>query len=202
MSLFELFFSQGIVAVSLVAALVPLLIAAGLFLAPRLRRWNAERAASRAAMLAERAMMAQAEAEARMRMAEADETESEEEAEEEAPRRAGRRPAEDEAPRKAKPSAKAAEPASKAAPAAAPAPSPTPKPAAPAPEAAATTTPAGSGDPAVPSGIQDLLSSVFADDGHSERYAALLEGLEPVNIQALAELAQQVAGQLQGEGKV
>jgi outer membrane biosynthesis protein TonB len=198
MSLLDLFLSQGIIAVSLVAALVPLLVAAGLFLAPRLRRWNAERSAARAAIQAERALLAQAEAEARMRMAEPEAIDEEEAA----PRRVRKLPAEAEAPHRAKP----AEPLAKPAPT--PAPVPVPAPAAssvpaqtPAPESAAatTSTPATSGD--VSSGMQDLLSSVFADEGHNQRYAALLAGLDTVNIQELAALTQQVAGQLQGEGQ-
>jgi hypothetical protein len=200
MSLIDLFLTQGIITFGLVAALVPLLIAAGLFLAPRLRRWNAGRAAARAAMLAERAMIAQAEAEARLRMAATDEMELQEEVEEAAPRRARKRPAEDETPRKARPAAKAADPAAKPA---VSAPAPVPPVTAPAPvltpEAITTSTaPTTNGDASA--GMQDLLSSVFADEGHNERYAALLAGLDTVNIQELAELAQQVAGQLQGEG--
>jgi predicted lipid-binding transport protein (Tim44 family) len=48
--------------------------------------------------------------------------------------------------------------------------------------------------------VQSILDGVFEDEDQSARLAALLEGLDPVDISALLSLAQQVAGQLHGPG--
>jgi Tfp pilus assembly protein PilX len=44
--------------------------------------------------------------------------------------------------------------------------------------------------------MQDILSSVFGGDEVSERYEALLKGLEPIDISNLIALSEQIAEQL------
>jgi hypothetical protein len=49
---------------------------------------------------------------------------------------------------------------------------------------------------AAASPMQDILSSVFGGDEVSERYGALLKGLEPIDISNLIALSEQIAEQL------
>jgi hypothetical protein len=56
-------------------------------------------------------------------------------------------------------------------------------------QAAATPATASTTQPEVSPAMRDILSSVFEDDESNERYAALMDGLDKVDIQALATLA-------------
>jgi type II secretory pathway pseudopilin PulG len=84
------------------------------------------------------------------------------------------------------------------------------KPGAPASAAAAavTTASTASSESAAkpgqetPSAIQDILTSVFADEGVSERQIALMRGLDDVDIAHLLTLSQRVAAQLHGDRAV
>lgn len=55
-----------------------------------------------------------------------------------------------------------------------------------------------SGEPEIPSAMQDILSSVFADESNSERQAALLRDMAEVDISHLLTLCQQVSIQIRG----
>jgi hypothetical protein len=68
--------------------------------------------------------------------------------------------------------------------------------------APALVTPPQSSEPEVSSEMKDILSSVFGDDEASERQAALLQGMDNVDITHLLTLTQQVAAQLQGNKPV
>ncbi|MBZ0296209.1 MAG: hypothetical protein K8L99_26860 [Anaerolineae bacterium] len=56
-------------------------------------------------------------------------------------------------------------------------------------------------EPAIPPGMQDILSNVFADDQAASRYEALLKGTEPIDMDELAAFTQQIAARLTGEAQ-
>jgi hypothetical protein len=57
---------------------------------------------------------------------------------------------------------------------------------------------AAQGGQSPPSTMQDILSSVFADEGNAERQAALLQGTVDVDMSHLLTLCQQVIIQMRG----
>lgn len=174
MSLLDLILGQKVILISIGVAL--LLIVAAIFMAviPRIRRNRALKAQQRAAE------QARLEAE---KLAEAEEVE--------------------EVIKLPVVKGKGAAPAAANAPAAPAAAKPATPPAAPA--AAKPPAPLVSTEPAKTpeaekekGGMQDILSSVFADEANSERVEALLRGMSDVEMAELLTLAQNIKVQMSG----
>jgi type II secretory pathway pseudopilin PulG len=180
MSLIELIFGQKIILLTIGVAVLLIMAALALAIIPRIRKSRAEAAQRRAEERAEKAMIA---------------AEMAAQAQEEAER------ATVTSTKRRRKSAKAV-PVSETAPlkSAPPAVVTAPVPAAKPPVAVASPEPTQAPQAGQPptADMQDILSSVFADDDATERQASLLRGMSDVDMSNLLTLGQQVIVQMRG----
>ncbi|MCC7446390.1 MAG: hypothetical protein IT324_03190 [Anaerolineae bacterium] len=180
MSLIELILAQKAILLTLVIAVMILMAGVGLSILPRIKASNAKKARqkARAEALARQHALEQAEEEAAAEAEELAAVAAEAQAEvQAAPPEPAPAPV---APTVVKPAPVAAAPPK-------PAPAPTPAP---------TPAPAASSGGSASSAMQDILSSVFANDEAMARYEVLLRGLDNIDINDLLALCNQVADQL------
>jgi hypothetical protein len=198
MSIVDLILGQKVILISFGIAVLFILFAVTMIMLPRIK-------ARRARLAQERAVRQAAEAEAAAERAALEEAQQAAAAVARAAGRKGGKQAggkKSQNPGKASPATAApvayaptAAPVAQAvkAPAAKP---PTPAPAPPTPAATSSTE----GEPS--SEMKDILSSVFGDDENSERQAALMRGMDSIEMTHLLTLSQQVAAQLRGKQPV